>query len=199
MASLLLNDLVDGRTDAAVATLNRSVNMKSICILFATALTAAACSHAQPPPPPAPVQPMAQSTPPPAPPPEAAPAPVRSVIEIAATSVYFAFDSSELSPQARAALQTLFELARQRPDQNLRIEGNCDERGTREYNLALGQRRADAAKTYLINLGLVASRFTTISYGKERPRALGHDEASWRENRRADVMAATETVSRVSR
>jgi peptidoglycan-associated lipoprotein len=174
--------------------------MKSTCILFATALTGAACSHAQPPPPPAPVEPIAQlAPPPPAPPPEAAPTPVLRAIEIVATSVYFAFDSSELSPQAQAALQTLFDLARQRPDQNLRIEGNCDERGTREYNLALGQRRADAAKTYLVNLGLDASRIATISYGKERPRALGHDEASWRENRRADLMAATQTVSQVSR
>ncbi len=135
-----------------------SVNMKSTCILFATVLTGAACSHAQPPPPSAPVQPIAQlAPPPPAPPPEAAPAPVLRAIEIVATSVYFAFDSS------------------------------------------LGQRRADAAKTYLVNLGLDASRIATISYGKERPRALGHDEASWRENRRADLMAATQTVSLVSR
>ncbi len=132
--------------------------MKSTCILFATALTGAACSHAQPPPPPAPVEPIAQlAPPPPAPPPEAAPAPVLRAIEIVATSVYFAFDSS------------------------------------------LGQRRADAAKTYLVNLGLDASRIATISYGKERPRALGHDEASWRENRRADLMAATQSVSQVSR
>ena len=174
--------------------------MKSTCILFATVLTGAACSHAQPPPPSAPVQPIAQlAPPPPAPPPEAAPALTLRAIEIVATSVYFAFDSSQLSPQAQAALQTLFDLARQRPDQNLRIEGNCDERSTREYNLALGQRRADAAKTYLVNLGLDASSIATISYGKERPRALGHDEASWRENRRADLMVATQTVSQVSR
>jgi peptidoglycan-associated lipoprotein len=173
--------------------------MKSIRILAATALAAAACSHAQPPPPPAPAQVIARPAPPPAPPapaPAAEPTPAPRPIEIAATSVYFGFDSSELSPQTRATLQTLFDQARQRPDQNLRIEGNCDERGTREYNLALGQRRADAAKTYLVNLGLDRSRITTVSYGKERPRALGHDEAAWAENRRDDLMAAVSHASR---
>src|SRR5438105_2999 len=114
---------------------------------------------------------------------------------IVATSVYFGFDSSELSAQARDTLQAFFDLAQQRPDQNLRIEGNCDERGTREYNLALGQRRADAAKTYLLNLGLEPSRITTISYGEERPRAPGHDKAAWRQNRRDDLMAVTAAVS----
>ena len=104
-------------------------------------------------------------------------------------------ESSELSAQARDTLQAFFDLAQQRPDQNLRIEGNCDERGTREYNLALGQRRADAAKTYLLNLGLEPSRITTISYGEERPRAPGHDKAAWRQNRRDDLMAVTAAVS----
>jgi peptidoglycan-associated lipoprotein len=120
-------------------------------------------------------------------------------VEIVATSVYFAFDSSELSPDTRAALQTLFDQARQRADQDLRIEGNCDERGTREYNLALGQRRADAAKNYLVGLGLDASHITAISNGKERPRALGDDEAAWSQNRRDDLMPATGAVSQMSR
>ena len=105
----------------------------------------------------------------------------------------------ELSPQTRDTLQTFFTVAQQRPDQNLRVEGNCDERGTTEYNLALGQRRAEAAKDYLLNLGLERSRITTISYGKERPRAPGHDEESWRENRRDDLMAVTTAVSQVTR
>ncbi len=176
--------------------------MKFIGIFAVTALAAAACSHAQPPPPLASAQVIAQPAPPPAPPapaPAAKPAPAPRAIEIAATSVYFAFDSSELSPQTRATLQTLIDQARQRPDQNLRIEGNCDERGTREYNLALGQRRADAAKAYLVNLGLDASRITTISYGNERPRAPGHDEAAWAENRRDDLMPVTGAVSQASR
>jgi peptidoglycan-associated lipoprotein len=175
--------------------------MKSIQILTAAVLAAAACSHAQPPPS-ASAEPAVEATPLPAPPAPAVavePAPAPRTVEIVATSVYFAFDSSELSPLARATLQTLFDLARQRPDQDLRIEGNCDERGTREYNLALGQKRADAAKSYLVNLGLDASRITTISYGKERPRALGDDEDAWRQNRRDDLMAATGAVSQAFR
>jgi peptidoglycan-associated lipoprotein len=175
--------------------------MKSIPILAATALAAAACSHAQPPPS-ASAQPAVEAAPLPAPPPPmvpAEPAPAPRAVEIAATSVYFDFDRSELSPETRATLQTLFDQARQRPDQDLRIEGNCDERGTREYNLALGQRRADAAKNYLVGLGLDASRITAISNGKERPRALGDDEAAWSQNRRDDLMPATGAVSQMSR
>ena len=66
------------------------------------------------------------------------------------------------------------------------IEGHCDERGSVEYNLALGERRAKAAKDYLVSYGITAGRMTTISYGKERPFAMGHDESAWRYNRRAD-------------
>ena len=173
--------------------------MKSILILATAVLAAAACSHAQPPPS-ASAQPAVEAPPPaPAVAKERAPAPRTVEVEIVTTSVYFDFDSAELSPETRATLQTFFDVARQRPDQDLRIEGNCDERGTREYNLALGQKRADAAKSYLVNLGLDASRITTISYGKERPRALGDDEAAWRQNRRDDLMAATEAVSQASR
>jgi len=92
-------------------------------------------------------------------------------VDVAPVSVYFDYDFSELSPETRTVLQSFFEHARQRPDQGVRIEGNCDERGSREYNLALGQRRADAARKYLENLGLDPRRITTISNGKERPRA----------------------------
>jgi peptidoglycan-associated lipoprotein len=175
--------------------------MKTIRILAAAALAAAACSHAQPPPS-ASVQPAAEAAPVPTPAPPvvpAEPAPAPRTVEIVAASVYFAFDSSELSPETRVALQILFNQARQRPDQDLRIEGNCDERGTREYNLALGQRRADAAKNYLVSLGLDASHITAISNGKERPRALGDDEASWSQNRRDDLMPGTGAVSQASR
>ena len=71
------------------------------------------------------------------------------------------------------------------PAKRATIEGHCDERGTREYNLALGERRANAAKTYLASLGVDATRLNTVSYGKERPVAMGSDEASWAKNRRA--------------
>ncbi|HWE22733.1 MAG TPA: peptidoglycan-associated lipoprotein Pal [Myxococcales bacterium] len=142
---------------------------------------------------------MQQAPPPPAPLAVPEPAPAPRTVEISPVSIYFGFDSSELTPEARAALQTLFEQARQRPDQDLRIEGNCDERGSEEYNVALGQRRADAAKKYLVDLGINDSRITTISYGKERPRAAGHDEAAWRENRRDDLMVKITAVSDASR
>jgi len=81
----------------------------------------------------------------------------------------------------------------------VRIEGNCDERGTTEYNLALGQRRAESAKKYLENLGLEASRITAVSNGKEKPRAPGHDEDSRRENRRDDLMQGNNAVGALTR
>jgi peptidoglycan-associated lipoprotein len=77
----------------------------------------------------------------------------------------------------------------------VRIEGNCDERGTADYNLALGQHRADAAKMYLEALGLDASRIVTVSNGEEKPRELGHDERAWKENRRADLIPTNVAVS----
>jgi peptidoglycan-associated lipoprotein len=133
-------------------------------------------------------QPIAQPAPAPAPapPPRETPAEVRSTV--AAASIYFDYDSSTLSNDSRSKLQSFFAAVQNRSDLRVRIEGNCDERGTAEYNLALGQRRADAAKRYLADLGLPGSRMTTISNGKEKPRARGQDEAAWRENRRDDLL-----------
>ena len=99
--------------------------------------------------------------------------------------VLFDFDSSVLSAQARQTLEGQAAWLKKYPDVKLAVEGHCDERGTREYNLALGERRAAAAKNYLVALGVEEARLTTISYGKERPYALGHDEDSWSQNRRA--------------
>ena len=113
-------------------------------------------------------------------------------------SIYFEFDSAELSSDSRNALQSFFDGAQKRPDTRVRIEGNCDERGTREYNLALGQRRADAARIYLVQLGLDASRISSVSYGKKRPRAMGHDPESWRENRRDDLVPTAEAIGRAA-
>jgi peptidoglycan-associated lipoprotein len=118
--------------------------------------------------------------------------------DIAAASVYFDYDSSDLTPATRDVLQAFFQQAQKQPDRDIRVEGNCDERGTREYNLALGQRRADAAKQYLVNLGVDGSRITTISYGNERPRALGDDEAAWKENRRDDLVPVSSEAREVS-
>lgn len=102
--------------------------------------------------------------------------------------VYFDFDSSVLSPEARQTLEAQAEWLKKYADVRFSIEGHCDERGTREYNLALGERRAAAAKNYLVALGIDESRLDTISYGKERPYALGHDDAAWSQNRRAVSM-----------
>jgi peptidoglycan-associated lipoprotein len=98
--------------------------------------------------------------------------------------VYFAFDSSSLTPEARQILTRKVEVLRKYPQVKLVIEGHCDERGTAEYNLALGERRAQASAQYLVNLGVDASRISTVSYGKERPLDPGHGESAWAKNRR---------------
>jgi peptidoglycan-associated lipoprotein len=99
--------------------------------------------------------------------------------------VYYDFDKSTLSAEAK---QTLAENATQLKDAGsmaVTIEGHCDERGTNAYNLALGEKRANAAKDYLVSLGVDAGRVTTISYGEEKPFDAGHDESAWSKNRRA--------------
>ena len=99
--------------------------------------------------------------------------------------VFFDYDRYELKPEARAQLEKQAAWLRNFPQVTVTVEGHCDERGTREYNLALGERRADAARNYLIALGVDANRIRVISYGKERPAALGSDETAWAQNRRA--------------
>lgn len=98
--------------------------------------------------------------------------------------VLFAYDSSELSAAARATLQAQAKWLGEN-NVNVTMQGHADERGTREYNLALGERRAAAAKNYLVALGVSPSRVSIISYGKERPVALGSNERAWAQNRRA--------------
>ena len=102
--------------------------------------------------------------------------------------VYFDFDKYNLREDARAGLDANADILQKNPDIRIVIEGNCDERGTDEYNMALGERRARAAQDYLVRLGIDASRITIISYGEERPVALGHDEDSWRLNRRDEFV-----------
>ena len=99
--------------------------------------------------------------------------------------VFFAFDRSDISAEARQTLTRQADWLRRYPNVTVTIEGHCDERGTREYNLALGERRAQAAKNVLVALGISASRMTTISYGKERPAAVGSTEEAYAQNRRA--------------
>lgn len=99
--------------------------------------------------------------------------------------IYFDTDRYNIDSADAAALQTQAQYLGQYRQIRITIEGHADERGTREYNLALGERRANAAKNYLVGLGVDANRISTVSYGKERPVALGSNEAAWAENRRA--------------
>jgi peptidoglycan-associated lipoprotein len=100
-------------------------------------------------------------------------------------NVYFDFDDATLDYQAQELLKQKAMWMRDNPDANVVIEGHCDERGTNAYNLALGERRAESTKTYLVNLGISATRMTTISYGEERPVDMGQNEEAWAKNRRA--------------
>jgi len=99
--------------------------------------------------------------------------------------VFFGFNKTDLSAEARATLDRQSTWLKQYPSVQISLEGHCDERGTREYNLALGERRANSAKNYLVAAGVTANRITTVSYGKERPAVLGSNEAAWAQNRRA--------------
>lgn len=98
--------------------------------------------------------------------------------------VFFAFDSSALTPEGRAILDRQAEWMGKYASVKLTVEGHCDERGTREYNLALGERRATAVRNYLVAKGVAADRLSTISYGKERPEVLGANDSAWARNRR---------------
>jgi peptidoglycan-associated lipoprotein len=100
-------------------------------------------------------------------------------------TVHFATDSSDLDSEATATLAKQAAWLQKYPNVRVTLEGHCDERGTREYNLALGDRRANSAKNFLINNGVAAARISVISYGKERPVATGSDEEAWAQNRRA--------------
>lgn len=103
-------------------------------------------------------------------------------------SVYFDFDEFKLRNDAQSTLKSNAQLMRDNPSWQIQIEGNCDERGSDEYNLALGKKRAEAAKHYLTNLGIDSTRIATISYGEENPAAQGHDEMAWSKNRRDDFV-----------
>jgi peptidoglycan-associated lipoprotein len=108
--------------------------------------------------------------------------------DLAATAgdrVFFAFDSAEITPEAQLVLQRQAEWLKRYPNVTVTIEGHTDERGTREYNLALGERRAQAARNVLVALGISPSRISTISYGKERPAVPGSTEEAYAQNRRA--------------
>lgn len=107
------------------------------------------------------------------------------VASVAADRIFFDTDAFDIDAEDQQVLRSQVGWLQRYADVRVTIEGHCDERGTRDYNLALGERRANAAKNYLASLGIDPSRISTISYGKEQPEATGSDEASWARNRRA--------------
>ena len=150
---------------------------------------------APPPPPPSPTEPST-APPPPSPPPPPPPSiggedefASRTLEELNRDSplepIFFAYDSSELDVEGRSVLETNAEVLRRYPTWMITVEGHCDERGTPEYNLGLGERRALVAREYLVELGLQESRIRTVSYGKEFPFDPGNNEQAWAQNRRA--------------
>ena len=102
--------------------------------------------------------------------------------------VYFGFDSSSVAGEQVQRIEINADFIKKNPALQIRIEGNCDERGTLEYNLALGERRAQSAKSYLVNLGVNGEQLRTVSFGEEKQLLFGHDEISWAQNRRADFV-----------
>ena len=182
------------------------MNRTAVVLVIALMVATAACAKKKP-------TPVAQAAPPPAvttaapapvPPPapaqrveEAVPVPQLSEDSIGARSLedlnrdspfrpaLFALDSSELDDTGRATVTANAEIMKKYPTWLVTVEGHCDERGTAEYNLALGERRAVAVKTYLVALGVAPDRLRTVSYGKEFPFDAGHTEAAWAQNRRA--------------
>ncbi|HUO44509.1 MAG TPA: peptidoglycan-associated lipoprotein Pal [Burkholderiales bacterium] len=107
-------------------------------------------------------------------------------------SVYYDFDSSQVNEEYKPLVTAHAQYLVANRDARITIQGNCDERGSREYNLALGQRRADGVKQMMLLLGAADKQIDTISFGEEKPRAPGHDESSWKQNRRSDIVYAGE-------
>jgi len=119
-----------------------------------------------------------------------APAPAApAAVIVALKDINFDFDKYNIRPGDAEVLKGNAAWFKANPGKKMRVEGNCDERGTVEYNLALGQKRADAAKAYIVNLGVDGKLLETVSYGKERPVDPGHNEAAWSKNRRAHFLA----------
>lgn len=107
---------------------------------------------------------------------------------LAKRSVYFDLDSFVVKDEYRSLVEAHANFMKRHPERRVTIEGNTDERGSREYNLALGQKRAEAVRRSLSTLGVPDRQVEAVSYGEERPKATGHDETSWAENRRADIV-----------
>jgi len=172
--------------------MNRSPRIIAFALAATLAVAAVGCAKkpaATTPVPPAPTTTTTAPTPTPTPPPAPAPAPEPPKPAVSAADlqvIYFALDSFQLDDGARSALDTNAKLLRDNPALSVSVDGHCDERGTVEYNQALGQKRAEAVQQYLADQGISSTRFRVISYGKERPVDEGHDEAAWSHNRRVE-------------
>ena len=160
----------------------------ALTVVLASALVGCAKKPAATTPvPPAPTPTETAPTPTPTPPAPVEPAPTTpSATARDLQVVYFAYDSFTLDDGARAALDANAKLMRENASLSVSVDGHCDERGTVEYNQALGQKRAEAVSQYLSDQGIEASRFRVMSYGKERPADEGHDESAWAKNRRVE-------------
>ena len=178
-------------------------NLRVAVLTLTVAIVAAGCSSTNLDNKPAPAPEVkAAPAPAPAPVPAPAPEPVKPVTVapapidplndpagiLAKRSVYFEFDRSSINATDVAVVEAHGRYLVDHSARNIRVEGNCDERGGREYNLALGQRRADAVRERLKVLGVAANRVDTVSLGKEKPRNAAHNDAAWAENRRADIV-----------
>ena len=165
------------------------MNKIAIAVTMASALALSACKKEAPEDLPPPPQNVATPTPTPGPvtPQGAIPGTQAHFAQTmqGRDTIYFDTDKFDIDSEDQAALRQQAQYLQQYPNVRATVEGHADERGTREYNIALGERRANAAKNYLVSLGVGADRVTTVSYGKERPVALGSNEQAWARNRRA--------------
>ncbi|MBI1796766.1 MAG: peptidoglycan-associated lipoprotein Pal [Candidatus Eisenbacteria bacterium] len=175
--------------------LTRSITIVLLCV----SALASGCAKKQiaatpAPTPPAPTPaPTKFEPPPPAPMPTIEAPQVTKIGSGDLQPAFFDLDSYTLREDARASLDKDAKLLRDHPNVTITVEGHCDERGTTEYNQALGEKRAQAARDYLVGAGIAAARVEIISYGKEKPFAQGHDESAWQQNRRAHLVVRTGT------
>ncbi|MBV8119093.1 MAG: peptidoglycan-associated lipoprotein Pal [Alphaproteobacteria bacterium] len=157
--------------------------LPKLLALAGALLLLAACSSSPPPPPPPAGPPGAGATGGVGGAGAVVPGSQQDLAQSAGDRVFFAFDRSDITPESQQTLQRQAEWLQRYPNVTVTIEGHCDERGTREYNLALGERRANAAKQVLVAAGVSPSRISTISYGKDRPVVPGSNEEAWAQNR----------------
>lgn len=166
--------------------------MRNIILALATVATLAACASR---PDPTPTGPTGPTTPPVTQPSGPTPGSVEDFRVSVGDRVFFGYDRFDLSTEARAVLERQAAWLRRYPNVRVLVAGNCDERGTREYNLALGARRAAAARDFLVSLGIEGGRIETVSYGKERPLDARANEEAWSVNRNAHTQIVSGAVS----